>query len=63
MVFTVFIVLELQAQSPAAAKLKSGNGDDDDVVFAITLEAAYPNCFPSTIIPDKREINIMAMGR
>jgi hypothetical protein len=24
MVFTVFIVLELQAQSPAAAKLKSG---------------------------------------
>jgi hypothetical protein len=59
MLFIVFIVLELQAQSAAAAKLKVGNDDEDggSVVDTIVVaEAAYTVCFSPMIIPDIRRI-------
>ena len=78
MFFTVFIVLELQAQSPAAAKLKPckeeredddgvGDVDADNTVlsfFDITSEALPFSATTSAImtIPDNTEINVMTIA-
>ena len=61
--FTVFIVLELQAQSAAAAILKAGNDDKDDAGVVDTMvvaEAAYADCCSPMISPHMIRIIVNA---